>query len=118
MPLSFVAALHRDRTADAIIRGAFQVGLSMPVFYVGLVLLTVFAAKLRWFPVGGYGDLPRQSLPPLPAGLTLALSLAAVLMRNLRAAIIGVVGADYVDFARAKGLRRASSWCAMCCATR
>ena len=53
----------------------------------------------------------------LPA-LTLALSLAAVLMRNLRAALIEVLGAEYVDFARAKGLRRASCWPATCCATR
>jgi peptide/nickel transport system permease protein len=106
LPLSFVAALNRHRPADAIIRGAFQVGLSMPVFYVGLVLLTVFAAKLRWFPVGGYGDSFLDNLYHLflPA-MTLALSLAAVLMRNLRASIIGVVGAEYVDFARAKGLR-------------
>jgi peptide/nickel transport system permease protein len=105
VPLAFVAALNRHRTPDAVIRGTFQVGLSMPVFYVGLVLLTIFAAKLRWFPVGGYGngfldDLYHLFLP----AVTLALSLAAVLMRNLRAAIIGVVSADYVDFARAKGL--------------
>ncbi len=106
VPLSFVAALNRHRTPDTVIRAAFQVGLSMPVFYLGLILLTVFAAKLRWFPVGGYGDSFLDNLYHLflPA-MTLALSLAAVLMRNLRAAIIGVVGADYVDFARAKGLR-------------
>jgi len=106
VPLSFVAALNRNRTPDTIIRGAFQIGLSMPVFYVGLVLLTVFAAKLRWFPVGGYGESFLDNLYHLflPA-ITLALSLAAVLMHNLRASIIGVVGADYVDFARAKGLR-------------
>jgi peptide/nickel transport system permease protein len=106
LPLSFVAALNRHRAPDTIIRGAFQIGLSMPVFYVGLVLLTVFAAKLRWFPVGGYGDGFFDNVYHLflPA-MTLALSLAAVLMRNLRASIIGVVGAEYVDFARAKGLR-------------
>lgn len=106
VPLSFVAALNRNRPPDSVIRGAFQVGLSMPVFYLGLILLTVFAAKLRWFPVGGYGanlldDLYHLFLP----AMTLALSLAAVLMRNLRASIIGVIGSDYVDFARAKGLR-------------
>jgi peptide/nickel transport system permease protein len=106
VPLSFVAALRQDRAADTAIRGVFQVGLSMPVFYVGLVLLTIFAAKLRWFPVGGYGKDFIDNLYHLflPA-MTLALSLAAVLMRNLRAAIIGVIDAEYVDFARAKGLR-------------
>jgi peptide/nickel transport system permease protein len=106
VPLAFVAALRQGRGADAVIRGAFQVGLSMPVFYIGLVLLTIFAARLRWFPVGGFGETLADQLYHLflPA-LTLALSLSAVLMRNLRASIIEVLGAEYVDFARAKGLR-------------
>ena len=106
VPLAFVAALRQGRGADAAIRGAFQVGLSMPVFYIGLVLLTIFAARLRWFPVGGFGETLADQLYHLflPA-LTLALSFSAVLMRNLRASIIEVLGAEYVDFARAKGLR-------------
>jgi peptide/nickel transport system permease protein len=106
VPLAFVAALRQGRGPDAVIRGAFQVGLSMPVFYIGLVLLTIFAAKLRWFPVGGFGETLADRLYHLflPA-LTLALILSAVLMRNLRASIIEVLGAEYVDFARAKGLR-------------
>ena len=105
VPLAFVAAMRRGRAADTAIRGAFQIGLSMPIFYLGLVLLTVFAAGLRWFPVGGYGDTwtDRAWHLFLPA-LTLALSLSAVLMRNLRASIIEVLGAEYVDFARSKGL--------------
>ena len=105
VPLAFLAALQRGRRTDAVIRGVFQVGLSMPVFYIGLLLLTVFGAKLGWFPVGGYGDGFIEHLHHLflPA-FTLALSLAAIVMRNLRAAIIGVVDADYVQFARAKGL--------------
>jgi peptide/nickel transport system permease protein len=105
VPLAFAAAMRRGRAADTAIRGAFQVGLSMPIFYLGLVLLTVFAAGLRWFPVGGYGDdwADRAWHLFLPA-LTLALSLSAVLMRNLRASIIEVLGAEYVDFARSKGL--------------
>ncbi len=106
VPLAFVAALRRGRLADSAVRGAFQVGLSMPVFYLGLILLTVFGAKLRWFPVGGYGDgfLDHLYHLFLPA-VTLALSLSAILMRNLRSAIIGVLDAEYVLFARAKGLR-------------
>jgi peptide/nickel transport system permease protein len=106
VPLAFVAALKREQTPDTAIRGVFQVGLSMPVFYIGILLLTFFAAQLKWFPVGGYGDTLGSKLYHLflPA-LTLAVSLAAILMRNLRAAIIGVINAEYVDFARAKGLR-------------
>ncbi|WP_413988181.1 ABC transporter permease [Labrys okinawensis] len=105
VPLAFIAALSQDRAADLAIREAFQIGLSMPVFYIGLVLLTIFAANLRWFPVGGYGDDFGQRLYHLflPA-LTIAFSLSAILMRNLRAAIIGVLGAEYVNFARSKGL--------------
>lgn len=106
VPLAFVAALRRERAADTVIRGTFQVGLSMPVFYIGILLLTLFAANLKWFPVGGYGDTFGSKLYHLflPA-LTLALSFAAVLMRNLRTAIISVINAEYVDFARSKGLR-------------
>ena len=106
VPLAFLAAVRQDHISDTTIRGVFQIGLSIPVFYLGLILLTVFAATLHWFPVGGYGDTFFEHVYHLflPA-VTLALSLSAVLMRNLRAAIIGVLGAEYVDFARAKGLR-------------
>ena len=105
VPLAFVSALHRGGASDMAIRGTFQVGLSMPVFYVGLVLLTIFAAGLHWFPVGGYGDDWGSRLYHLflPA-LTIAFSLAAILMRSLRAAVIDVLGAEYLDFARSKGL--------------
>jgi peptide/nickel transport system permease protein len=101
-----VSALKHDTPLDSTIRTGFQIGLSMPVFYIGIVLLTFFAAKLHWFPVGGFGQTFGEDLYHLflPA-VTLALSLSAVLMRNLRNSIIEVLTADYVDFARAKGLR-------------
>ena len=106
VPLAFVAALNANRWPDVAIRAVFQVGLSSPIFYVGLVLLTVFAAWLRIFPVGGYGDTFTERLYHLflPA-LTLAFSFSAVVMRNLRTSILQVIEAEYVDFARAKGLR-------------
>ncbi|HSE73711.1 MAG TPA: ABC transporter permease [Dongiaceae bacterium] len=106
IPMALLAAVRRDSLIDNGIRAGFQVGLSMPVFYIGIVLLTFLAAKLHWFPVGGFGhsfgeDIYHLFLP----ALTLALSLSAVLMRNLRSSIIDVLDAEYVDFARAKGLR-------------
>ena len=101
-------------------RGVFQVGLSMPVFYLGLILLTVFGAKLRWFPVGGYGDGFLDNLYHLflPA-VTLALSLSAILMRNLRSAIIGVHRRGIRSVRPLQGpARRDWSCSATCCATR
>lgn len=105
LPLAFVAAMTANRWPDILIRAVFQVGLSSPVFYVGLVLLTLFAAGLRLFPVGGYGEGFGEHLYHLllPA-LTLALSFSAVIMRTLRGSILAVLRAEFVDFARAKGL--------------
>lgn len=105
VPLAFVGALRPDGWADQVIRIVAQVSLSMPVFYIGLVLLITLAAGLHWFPVGGIGsgffeDLYYLFLP----ALTLALSLAAVLLRNLRQSLADVLNAEYVGFAVAKGL--------------
>ncbi|MBK5566187.1 ABC transporter permease [Ensifer sp. SSB1] len=104
-PLAFLAASRVNSPVDVAIRGVFQVGLSMPVFYIGLLLLTVLAAQLRWFPVGGYGKTFLANLYHLilPA-LSVALYTSAIILRNLRASLIEVLDADYVQFARAKGL--------------
>ena len=105
VPLAFIAAIRADAWPDYLIRATFQVGLSSPLFYVGLVLLTVFAAWFHWFPVGGYGtDLPSDLYHLFLPAIALALSFSAVIMRNLRAAILEVLNAEFVDFARAKGL--------------
>lgn len=105
VPLAFVAALNRNRPIDVAIRAIFQVGLSTPVFYVGLILLSILAARLRWFPVGGYGKTFAENLHmlALPA-LTVAFYTSAIILRNLRSAVIEVMDAEYVQFARAKGL--------------
>ncbi|MFK0274597.1 ABC transporter permease [Ensifer sp. NPDC090286] len=104
-PLAFLAASRVNSPVDVAIRGVFQVGLSMPVFYIGLLLLTVLAAQLRWFPVGGYGKTFLANLYHLilPA-LSVALYTSAIILRNLRASLIEVLDAEYVQFARAKGL--------------
>ncbi|AZI44884.1 ABC transporter permease (plasmid) [Deinococcus psychrotolerans] len=106
VPLAVLAAVRRNTWVDGVIRAVFQVGLSLPVFYVGLQLLTLLGARLGWFPIGGYGVTFGDHLYHLflPA-LTLGLNLAAVLVRTLRNSVIEVLTAEYVDFARAKGLR-------------
>ena len=105
VPLAVLAAVRRNTWIDGLIRGVFQLGLSLPVFYVGLQLLTLLGARLRWFPIGGYGDTFGEHLNHLflPA-LALGLNLAAILLRTLRSSVIEVLTAEYVDFARAKGL--------------
>jgi len=107
VPLALLAALRQGGWVDAIVRVLSQLSLSMPVFYVGLILLITLAAGLRWFPVGGIGGSFMQDLYYLflPA-LTLALSFSAILLRNLRSSLIEVLHAEFVSFATAKGLRR------------
>ena len=108
VPLAFAAALRPGGVADLVIRGVAQISLSMPVFYIGLVLLIGLGAGLHLFPVGGVGANAWENLYYLfLPSLTLALSLSAVLLRNLRQSLMEVLAADYVRFATAKGLPRA-----------
>ncbi|SDQ23553.1 ABC transporter permease [Pseudovibrio sp. Tun.PSC04-5.I4] len=104
-PMAFIAALNKNGPVDIAIRSVFQIGLSTPVFYIGLLLLTFLAASLRLFPVGGYGKTFLQHMHHLmlPA-LTVALYTSAIIMRNLRSAVIEVLDAEYIQFARSKGL--------------
>lgn len=106
VPFAILAALNRGTWLDNLIRGVFQVGLSVPVFYVALQLLNIFGARLRWFPIGGVGSSFMDNVYYLflPA-LSLGFYLSAILVRNLRASILEVLTAEYVDFARSKGLR-------------
>jgi peptide/nickel transport system permease protein len=105
-PLAVLAATHRDRLPDHIVRAVPLVGLGFPPFWVGIVLLLVFALHLgRLFPVGGYGHgflghLHSMFLP----SLTVALGIAPILVRSLRASLLEVLESDYIATARAKGL--------------
>lgn len=106
VPLALWAAIKKDTATDTIIRGGFMLALGMPEFWIGVILLLVFSLKLRIFPVSGYGNTFLQHLwhLALPA-FTLALHQSSWMIRSLRSDIINVLRADYVDFARAKGLR-------------
>jgi peptide/nickel transport system permease protein len=107
VPLALVAAAYRDRWPDQIIRAAMALPLTTPSFWVGILLLILFALKLRWFPAVGYGSgfVDHVTHLFLPA-LTLSYTFASVLCRNLRSSLVDAMSTAYVDFARAKGLGR------------
>jgi len=109
LPLAFAAALKRDSFVDYFIRGILILGLAMPGFWLGLILLILFAVQRRWFPIAGLGSDPVSWLWHLflPA-LTLSIPVAAQLIRNLRSSVIDVLKTQYVEFARAKGLKAGS----------
>lgn len=107
VPLALVSAVRQEGLLDHGIRAALVVGLGMPGFWIGLLMIGFLALRLGWFPAGGSGsgfagDLWHLFLP----ALTLALSFLAVLVRNLRASLIEVLEADYVSLAVLKGIPR------------
>ncbi|MGD8295470.1 MAG: ABC transporter permease [Desulfobacterales bacterium] len=105
-PLGYIAGTNKDNVKDTAIRTGTLVALSMPQFWVGLLLLMLFGVELRWLPVAGWGDTWPQHIKSLilPA-LTQALTTSALLTRNLRNNVVDVLQMDYVDFARSKGLK-------------
>lgn len=99
MSLGFVAAYKRGTWVDVGAMVLAIVGVSMPHFWLGLLLLFLFALQLQWLPVAG-GDWRSLILP----ALTLGLANAAVLARLTRSAMIDILDQDFVRTARAKGL--------------
>lgn len=109
IPAGVAAAARPGRLADYAGSALALGGLSIPHFWFGIVLILVFAVHLQWLPSGGFvplgqsvaGNLAHMALP----AIVLGTGLAAVLMRQTRAAMLEALGADYIRTARAKGLR-------------
>lgn len=105
IPLAVLAASRPNGVRDHIVRFVPLVGLGMPAFWIGILLILVLALIFKIFPVGGYGQgllghLRAMFLP----GLTVAISMVVVIVRSLRASLIEVLGAEYVVTARSKGI--------------
>ena len=115
IPVGVIAATNRNKPLDFGIMGLSQIGIALPNFWFGLLLVYVFAIGLRWLPSGGFpgwsaGIWPAFRALILPA-VALALPQAAILARVTRSALLDVLGEDYIRTARAKGLtRRATVW--------
>ena len=107
IPLAVLAATHRGRALDQAIRAVPLLGLGMPSFWVGIMLVLLLGLKVHAFPVSGFGRTPVQHVSSIVLpGLTVALALTPILVRSLRTSMIGVLDSDYVVTARAKGLSR------------
>ncbi|MFT4162570.1 MULTISPECIES: ABC transporter permease [Shinella] len=102
LTMGVVAATRRgSRTDNALMIFSF-VGVSAPQFVIGILMLYVFAVKLGWFPIGGYGTFQHMVLP----SLTLGLLGAGWYSRMMRSSLLDVLRQDYIRTARAKGLAR------------
>jgi peptide/nickel transport system permease protein len=110
IPAGVIAAIRRGKPSDYAVTAVALVGLSVPHFWLGLLMIVWFAVDLHWLPASGYVTMhhPIANLEHLlmPC-LVLGAGLAAVLMRQMRSSMLTSLGADYVRTARAKGL---SEW--------
>lgn len=95
-----LAALYHNRRLDTVISALMLFGISMPVYWFGLMLIVVFAIKLQWLPAAGSQDPGAWILPTL----TLAAFSVALIARMTRSTMLEVLRTDYVLTARAKGL--------------
>ncbi len=103
LTMGIAAALMRGRAADQVLMMTSFVTVSAPQFVVSLLLLYVFAVKLGWFPIGGYGTFAHLVLP----AMTLGILGSGWYSRMMRSSMIDVLRADFIRTARAKGLTRA-----------
>jgi peptide/nickel transport system permease protein len=105
LPLAAWAARNNGRWPDQLVRVFTILSLAMPAYWIGLVLLQLFAVKQKLFPVSGWGEgfVGHLHALFLPA-LALTLAIASLTIRSLRNAILETMGQDFVRTARAKGL--------------
>jgi peptide/nickel transport system permease protein len=106
VPSASIAAIRKNGAVDNAIRHVFVVLIAVPPFWLSYVLILWLSLQMGWFPSGGVGkgfleNLYRLFLPSLVVGL----STAALIQQTLRSALIDTMKSDYVDTARAKGLR-------------
>jgi len=100
IPAGIIAATRPGTIFDLLAMLGALIGVSMPVFWFGLMAILIFSVQLGWFPVAGTGTLWHLVLP----AITLGTSTAAILARMTRSAMLEVLSQDYIRTARAKGL--------------
>ncbi|MGH3628688.1 MAG: ABC transporter permease [Sciscionella sp.] len=111
LPAGIIAAIKRGSAVDYSVTSTSLLGLSVPHFWLGILFILAFAVKLQWLPASGFvpllqdpsANLARMIMP----AFVLGIGIAAVVMRQMRSAMLESLGADYIRTARSKGL---SEW--------
>ena len=108
LPAGTLAAIRRNSTLDLASTGVALIGVSMPSFFLGIVLILVFALGLRWVPPSGYTPFvqdPAMNIKQmLMPAVALGAALAGIVARLMRSWLLEVLGTEYMRTARAKGL--------------
>lgn len=109
VPLGIAAALNRGKFLDGLLTSLSTIGISMPVYILGSLLILLFSLHLGWLPSSGYTDISRNAFLhfqklALPA-ITLGLGLAASIARMTRSSMLEILGRDFVRSLRARGMR-------------
>ena len=110
VPAGLISAMYKHSRLDHTVTVAAFIGLSMPDFWLGILLIIVFAANLQWLPAIGYAELSEGFWPwlshlILPA-IAAGAAFSAVIARMIRSSMLEVLKTDYVQVARSKGLRK------------
>lgn len=112
-PLGVFAAARHRRLGDAVVSVGSQIGLAIPAFWAGLVLVTIFAVNLGWFSASGFPGWEESVTESLRALFLPAISLAivqsAIITRYVRSAVLDTMRHDYIRSARSKGLTRSAA---------
>ena len=102
--LGGISALKRGTWIDTIVRVLALLGQSMPIFWLGIVLMYIFAVGLQWLPTSGYGGLKYYILP----AVSMAWFIVAAVARLVRASLLDALHTEYVKLARIKGLKESA----------
>ena len=100
IPLGIISAVKEGRLADYVAMGIAVIGQSVPVFWLGFMLVLIFSVKFHWFPTSGTGTWKHLVLP----ATTLSAFTMALISRLVRSGMLDILGEDYIRTARAKGL--------------
>lgn len=108
-PLGLYAALHEGKALDGVIRAVSQFGVSVPDFWMGLMLITFFSVTLGWLPPSGYVPLTEDPLGwashVLMPAFTVGVVAGSIMTRYIRSAVLDVVGSSYIRTAKSKGIK-------------